>query len=138
MAISGIGTSLKLTIATVLTEVAIYLDSISPKVSADKLDGTVFQPGVANPKKDMIPGFSTESWSLKGKWSAAAHTAFRALNGQTAVPYQYGPDGTTAGKTKITGLCNISGYSGPDSSVAGITTFTVDMDVTTSVDGVFP
>jgi hypothetical protein len=138
MAISGVGTSLKLTIATVVTEVAVFLDSISPKVSPDKLDGTVFQPGVANPKKDMIAGFSTEVWSLKGKWSAAAHTAFRAINGVMAVPYTYGPDGTTAGKTKISGLCNMSGYSGPDSSVAGITTFTIDMDVTTSVDGVYP
>lgn len=138
MAISGVGTSLKLTIATVVTEVAIYLDSISPKNTPDKLDGTTFQPGVAAPKKTLIPGFSTESWSLKGKWSAAAHAAFRALNGVVDVPYVYGPDGTASGKTKISGLANLSGYSGADSSVAGITSFTIDMDVTTSVDGVFP
>jgi|SRR5678815_5767483 hypothetical protein len=138
MAISGVGTSFKLdNISNVLTQIATFLDSVQGSGDTDQLDGTTFQPGVAVPVKTIIPGFSTKGYSLSGKWSAAAETFFSAIEGQQGLDYEYGPDGTATGKTKISGLCSCYSYSGPQSSVDGITTFTVELSVSTRVVAVF-
>lgn len=141
MAISGVGASLKVDDGTTspitLTDVSTYLDSIQGSSNTDELDGTTFQPGVASPVKDIIPGFSTKGFSLGGKWTAAAETFFSGIEGLQGLHYEYGPDGTASGKTKITGLCSCLSYSGPQSSVSGITTFTVELRVSTRSVGTF-
>lgn len=137
MAISGVGTSFKLQNPTVLTQIAPFLDSIQGSSDTDQLDGTTFQPGVTAPAKTIVPGFSTKGYALAGKWSAASETFFVAIEGATNLDYEYGPDGTAAGKTKITGKCSCYSYSGPQSSVDGITTFSVDLSVQTRIVGVF-
>lgn len=137
MAISGVGTSFKLDNPTVLTEIATYLDSVQGSSDTDELDGTTFQPGVAAPAKNIIPGFSTKGYSLSGKWTAAAETLFSAIEGLQDLDYEYGPDGTATGKTKVAGKCSCFSYSGPQSSVDGITTFTVELRVSTRTVGVF-
>jgi hypothetical protein len=141
MAIKGIGTSFKVGNSgspSTLTDVSTYLDNIGGSSSGERLDGTTFQPGVAHPLKVEIPGFDTKGFALTGKWTAAAETFFSAIEGLSGLPYEYGPEGTTAGKAKITGFCNCISYSGPVSSVAGITTFNVELAVTTRVSGVYP
>lgn len=138
MAISGVGASFKLdSSVNVLTEIATFLDSIQGSGDTDQLDGTTFQPGVAVPIKNLIPGFSTKGFSLSGKWSAASEAFFSAVEGFQGLDYEYGPDGTTVGKTKISGTCACYSYSGPQSSVDGITTFTVELTVSSRVVGTF-
>ncbi len=133
MAIKGIGASFKLTddatSPLVLTDISTYLDKIDGSSSTDKLDGTTFQPNVQNPLKVEIPGQTTRSFALGGKWTAAAESFFAGVEGLQNLEYEYGPDGTTAGKKKIYGHCNCLSYSGPQSSVGGITTFTVELTV---------
>lgn len=132
MAISGVGASFKLDNASnVLTDISTYLDSIQGSSDTDELDGTTFQPGVPSPSKNIVPGFSTKGYSLTGKWSGPAETFFSAVEGLQGLDYEYGPEGTSAGKTKISGLCSVFSYSGPQSSVDGITPFTVELRVST-------
>jgi hypothetical protein len=133
MAVKGIGASFKLdsgTSPTTLTDVSTYLDNIQGTSNPERLDGTTFQPDVASPIKVEIRGFDTKGFSLTGKWTAASESFFSAVEGFEGLNYEYGPQGTTSGDTKITGLCNCLSYSGPQSSVAGITTFTVELAVT--------
>jgi hypothetical protein len=136
--IKGVGASFKLdnSVGT-LTDISVYLDGIDGSSDADELDATTFQPNVAAPVKDIISGPRTRAYSLSGKWIAAAETFFSAIEGLSNLDYEYGPDGTTTGKVKISGLCNCLSYSGPQSSVDGITTFTAEVRATTRVVGVY-
>lgn len=130
MAISGVGASFKLdSSVNVLTDISTYLDSIQGASDTDQLDGTTFQPGVSPAIKNLIPGFTTKSFSLSGKWTAASEAFFAAIEGFQGLDYEYGPDGTSTGKTKISGTCACYSYSGPQSSVDGITTFTCELTV---------
>ncbi len=138
MAISGNKTSFKLDNASnVLTDISTYLDGVDGSSDTEVLDGTTFQPAVAVPIKERVPGFSEKGFSLSGKWTAAAETFFAAVETLTGLDYEYGPEGTASGKVKISGLCNCSSYSGPQSSVGGITTFTVELLVTTRTVGTY-
>lgn len=142
MAISGNKVRFKLDNGTTspitLTDISTYLDQVQGSSNTDELDGTTFQPDVTTPVKDIIPGFSTKGYALQGKWTAAAETFFSAIEGLQGLNFEYGPDGSAAGKTKISGTCSCFSYSGPQSSVGGITTFTVELRVQTISRGVWP
>ena len=142
MAISGVKTRFKLDDGVgspvTLTDISTYLDSVQGSSSTDELDGTTFEPDVAVPVKDIVPGFATKGYSLGGKWTAAAETFFSGVEGLQDLNYEYGPDGSAAGKPKISGLCSCLSYSGPQSSVGGITTFTVELRVSTRTVDVWP
>lgn len=138
MAIPGTGASLKIHNASlVLTDVSTYLDGIDGSSNADELDGTTFQPNVTNPIKNIVPGMRVRGFSLSGKWTAAAETMFAGIEGMQNLNYEYGPEGTTTGKTKISGTLNCLSYTGPQSSVAGITTFAVELRVNTRTLGTY-
>lgn len=113
-----------------LTPVSTYLDKITPNGNTPQLDGTTFQPGVAVPLKVNISGFSEKGYTLNGKWTPASETFFAAIEGLQGLRFEYGPEGASTGDLKISGVCNCTNYSGPDSSVDGITTFTVELSVT--------
>jgi hypothetical protein len=133
-AISGAGTSFKLhNSSAVLTDISTLLDGVDGSSDADELDGTTFQPGVAAPIKNIIPGFRTRGYTLSGKWSSTAEDFFAAIEGFQNLSYEYGPEGTATGKKKISGTCNCLSYTGPQSSVDGITTFQVELRVNTRV-----
>jgi hypothetical protein len=138
MAITGIGTSFKLhNAAAVLTDISTYLDGVDGSSDTDQVDGTTFQPGVAVPIKNLIPGFTTKGFSLSGKWTSAAEVFFAAIEGKQNLSYEYGPAGTTAGLTKISGLCSCASWSGPQSQVDGITTFTCELLVSSRTVGTY-
>lgn len=120
-----------------LTDISAYLDTIDGSSDTEELDGTTFQPEVAVPIKNIVAGFSQKGFSLSGKWSAEAEAFFAAVETLSGLHYQYGPEGTAVGKTKITGLCNVLSYSGPQSSVGGITTFSVELRVSSREVGTF-
>lgn len=130
--ISGNKTSFKLdNYLGVLTDISTYLDGVDGSSSTDELDGTTFQPSVTVPLKEIVYGFSEKGLSLSIKWSAAAETFFSAIETLTGLHYEYGPEGTASGKTKIYGTCSAGSWSGPSSSVGAITTASMELKVTT-------
>jgi len=102
------------------------------------LDGTTFQPGVAAPIKTVIAGFRTRALSLSVKWTAPWEVFFTAIEGLEGQDYIYGPLGSTAGMSKISGLCNVLSWTGPVSTVDGIITGSLELRATSRVVGVFP
>ena len=139
MAVPGAGASLKIGSSTnVLTEVATWLESISNSGDADELDGTVFTPGAVVANKITIFGAVNRAMSLSGRWDPAAETFFNSISGLTGRNYEYGPEGTATGKTKISGTLNVGIWNGPgDQNVNGVIGFTLELRVNTRVVGTF-
>ena len=130
MAHAGIKTRFLLDNASgVHTDISTYLDNVSGASDTEFLDGTTFQPdAVGSAVKNEIPGFATKSLSLSGKWTETAEAFFSAIEGLQNLEYTYIPDEPNVNST-ITGTCSCGSYSGPQSSVDGIVTFTVELRV---------
>jgi hypothetical protein len=139
MAVPGAGASLKIGDATnVLTEVATWLESISNSGDADELDGTVFVPGATVATKITLFGAVNRSMSVSGRWDAAAETFFNSISGLQNRNYEYGPEGTATGKTKISGTLNVGIWNGPgDQNVNGVIGFTLELRVNSRTVGTF-
>jgi hypothetical protein len=141
MPVKGVGASLKITSGNTspmtLTDVSAYLNKVNGSSNADQLDGTVFQPNVQNPVKTKVPGTTERGFSLGGVWSRAAELFFSGIEGEQGLEYEYGPEGTTAGKTKIYGHCSCLSYSGPQSEVGTITQFSSEIAVTSRNVGTY-
>lgn len=138
MAIAGIRAFLQLDSgAGVPTDVSHFLDGITPSSDTDELDGTTFQPGVAAPTKEIIAGFRTRALSLSCKWTPEAEVFFTGIEGKAGLAYAYGPLGSDAGMTGISGVCNCLSWTGPVSTVDGITTATAELRCSTRELGVF-
>lgn len=124
--------------AGVLTDISTYLDNVQGSSDTEFLDGTTFQPDVVGSAiKVELAGFATKGLSLSGKWTEAAEVFFSAIEGMQGLDYRYTPDDPNV-TTPITGKCSCGSYSGPQSSVDGIITFTVELRVQTRVLGGSP
>lgn len=131
MAHRGIKTRFKIDNSLgVLTDVSTYLDSVQGSSDTEFLDGTNFQPDVASPLKDEIPGFAAKGYSLTGKWTEAAHNHWIAIEGLQNLEYEYRPDDENV-DINIRGTCSCGSYSGPQASVDGIITYSVELRVQT-------
>jgi hypothetical protein len=130
MAHVGVKTRFKLDNASgTLTDISTYLDSVQGSSDTEFLDGTTFQPdAVGSALRNEIPGFATKGLSLSGKWTEAAETFFSAIEGRQNLEYEYKPDDPNV-NSSITGTCSCGSYSGPQSSVDGIVTFTAELRV---------
>ncbi len=95
------------------------------------IDGTVFSPGSASVVKVTLYGATDRGHTLSGRWSPAAETFFAAVDGLTELAYEYSPEGTAVGKTRICGSCNVGAWSGPQQSVDGVIGFTIGLKVNT-------
>lgn len=113
-----------------LTDVSTYLDSVQGSGDTEFLDGTNFQPDVTVPLKNEIPGFAAKGFSLTGKWSQDAHLFWSAIEGLQNLEYEYRPDDENV-DINIRGTCACGSYSGPQSSVDGIITYSVELRVQT-------
>lgn len=120
-----------------LVDISTWLKDIAGSSSMSEYDATCFQPGVAVPLKTTVPGFADKGYTLSGIWTAAVESHFADLEGVQGVEYEYGPEGTGSGATKITGLCNCMSYSGPKAPVDGLVTFDVTLKVTSRTVGAF-
>ncbi len=129
-ALPGAGASFKVddSVGT-LTEIATYLTDISGDTSTEEFDGTTFSPGAAAPVKYIVFGATERSMSISGMWVPAAETFFTSIDGLQDLEYEYGPEGTASGKTKIYGTLNAGGWSGPQQTVNGLITFTMTFKV---------
>lgn len=111
------------------TDISTYLDGVQGSSDTEFLDGTTFQPdAVGSAVKNEIPGFATKGYSLSGKWTEAAEAFFSSIEGEQNLAYTYIPDEPNVHST-ITGTCSCGSYSGPQSSVDGIVTFTAELRV---------
>lgn len=123
------------------TAVSEWFDSISGSNNTEELDGTTFQPDVAIPQKDILYGFNDKRLACSGKWIPAVEMFFNGpsdpMDGATDREYVYGPQGHETGQIRIQGDCNVGKYSGPISSVSGITTFTVELALKTQAVDTF-
>ena len=130
MAHAGVKTRFRLDNASgTLTDISTYLDSIQGSSDTEFLDGTTFQPDVVGSAiRNEIPGFATKGLSLSGKWTEAAEAFFSAIEGMQGLEYEYKPDDPSV-TGSISGTCSCGSYSGPQSSVDGIITFTVELRV---------
>lgn len=117
-----------------LTDISTYLDSIQGSGDTEFLDGTNFQPDATPPIRDDIPGFASKGLSLTGKWTAASEAFFTGVEGMQNLRYEYRPDDVNV-DIAITGLCSCGSYSGPQASVDGIITYSVELRVKTRVLG---
>lgn len=138
MASKGIGARFKIdSSVNVLTDVSSYLRSVSGSSDVERLDATTFQPDVAAPVKTEVAGFRTRSLTLEAVYSAAAFSFFAAIEGLEGLDYELGPDGSTTGDQKISGLCNCLSVSPPSPAVDNIQTFTIELNVTTQDIGTY-
>ena len=130
MAHAGVKTRFRLDNSSgTLTDISTYLDSIQGSSDTEFLDGTTFQPDVVGSAiRNEIPGFATKGLSLSGKWTEAAEAFFSAIEGMQGLEYEYKPDDPSV-TGSISGTCSCGSYSGPQSSVDGIITFTVELRV---------
>ena len=115
------------------TNISTYCDSVNASNNQEELDGTTFQPDVANPQKNILYGFNDKRYQVGGKWTAASEAALQSLDGLTDIEYVYGPEGHETGQVRIHGQCNVGKYSGPISTVNGVTTFTFEIAKTTEI-----
>jgi len=121
----------------VKTDISNFLDGVTPSSDTDELDGTTFQPGVAQPIKEIIAGFSTRGMSLSVKWTPAAEAFFSGIEGKTGLNYSYGPLGNETGMTGITGLCNCLSWTGPITTVDGVVTGTAELRASSRIVGTY-
>jgi hypothetical protein len=134
----GAGASLKVdSSVNVLTEIATWLNDISSDASTDELDATTFTPGATAPVKSIIFGATERTMTIAGRWVPAAETFFSAIDGLQNLDYEYGPEGTATGKTKISGTLNAGSWSGPQQSVDGVIGFTMTFKVNSRTVGTF-
>lgn len=131
MAHAGIKTRFELDNSSgTLTDISTYLDSVQGSSDTEFLDGTTFQPDAVTAIKNEIPGFASKGLSLAGKWTEAAEAFFSAIEGKQNLEYRYKPDDPNI-TGSITGTASCGSYSGPQSSVDGIVTFTCELRVQT-------
>lgn len=134
MAVKGVGASFKIedgASPSTMTDVSSYCNKIAASSSLTKLDATTFQPNVAAPLKTNIAGPRERTITLTALHTKAAYAFFSALEGVEGVNFEYGPEGTATGQTKITGVCNVNSVPLPAAGVSDLETFDVEIDVTT-------
>ncbi len=118
--------------ATVV-DISDFLTSVEPSEDTDELDATTFR----RTSKNMKAGFSTISYTLNGYHSPESHAFFAPLRKMEGVAFEYGPEGDDAGATKISGTCTVFSYADPSASVDGISTFSVELRITTRTETTF-
>lgn len=84
-----------------------YTDEVTLPRDVDMAEVTAFGDTV----KKYIPGLPDSQISLGGHWDSTLDAQLAALVGfDTAVNWQYGPEGNAAGRVRYAGTCFLSGY----------------------------
>lgn len=132
MAHAGVKTRFKLdNAAGTLTDISTWLTSVQGSSDTEFQDATTFQPDASGTAiKNEIPGFSSKGLSLSGMWTETVEAFFSAIEGLQNLEYEYKPDDPNM-NSSITGTCSCGSYSGPQSDVNGLVTFTAELRVQT-------
>ena len=127
----GKGTVLKLdNSGGTLTDLSAYLNNVDFSRDVDTPESTVF----GNDDRTYIAGLRNATISISGFWESAALDALvgTILGQATALEFEYGPGGSTAGDIKYSGSCYCTNYS-ISNPVDGIVSFTADFQITGAV-----
>ena len=125
--------------AGVLQTLTSFLDNV--EISGDTDMGETTTAGAED--KTFVSGQTGRTLSISGKWDDTASTGPDAvLNGlqglETTSTFEYGPNGSSAGKVKKSGECFLSSFV-VTSPVSGVNVFTADFQITGAVtNGVWP
>jgi hypothetical protein len=114
-----------------LKDISRWLTNVAMSSDVDALDATTFQPGVAAPAKEMLPGFRTRAITLSINWNKDAEEFFASIEGLTDLAYAYGPTGHALDMVAITGEMNVMKYEGPSTAVNGIITASAELQANT-------
>lgn len=97
--------------AGTLVDLSTYVDSVDGLPgSVDMQDVTTF--GATG--KRVYPGLKDGQIRVTGVYETAVHTHFSGIFGLAATQtFEFGPEGGTAGKPKITGECRVAEYTAP-------------------------
>lgn len=110
-----------------------YIDSVDFSNTVDTGETTTAGSEV----KTYVSGQSDATLSISGKWDGTVTTGPDAiLSGliglETTSSFEYGPEGSAAGKQKKLGECFLTTYKVSE-PIGGVCTFTADFQVTGAV-----
>ena len=114
-----------------LTDISVYLDDVSLPRSIETAETTTF--GVSGGSKTYVTGLNDATISLSGKYDATVDALLAGVLGQdAALNWNYGPEGSTTGRIKFTGLAILTKYD-VKSPVGGVVTFSADLQCTGAI-----
>jgi hypothetical protein len=120
-----------------LTDISRSVKTVNFSRDAELLDATTFQAPSGD--KEFIVGFKDNKFSIEGNADDVVATHLNGIAGQEAtVSFQYGPEGSAAGKRRYTGECVMVSYN-ESTPATGLNTFTANFQITGQVTvGVYP
>jgi len=116
-----------------------YLDSVDLNNSVDVSETTT----MGAEAKTYLSAQSDATLSISGKFDGTAvsgpHVVLSGLIGlETTSSFEYGPEGSTAGKQKLLGECFLTAYT-VSAPVGDVVSFSADLQVTGAITvGVWP
>jgi predicted secreted protein len=114
-----------------LTDISAYCDSVQLPRSISTAETTTF--GAAGGAKTYVTGLNDSTISISGKWDSTLDGVLAGVSGSdTTLNFNYGPEGSTTGRVKFTGLCILTKYS-VDSPVGDVVKFSADFQVTGAI-----
>lgn len=117
--------------SAVLTDISAYCDDVKLPRSIETAETTTF--GVTGGSKTYITGLNDSTISISGKWDATLDAVLAPVVGfDTLLNWNYGPEGSTAGRVKFTGLCILTKYE-IDAPVGDVVKFSADFQVSGAV-----
>jgi hypothetical protein len=117
-----------------VTDITSYVDEVGFPQTTEVGETTTF----GKTAKTYIVGLTDSTVSVSGKWDATldAHiagvVAAQAAGTLTTATFEYGPEGTTAGRVKYTGEAIVTSFE-VSSPVGDVVTFSMELQVSDSV-----
>ena len=114
-----------------LTDISAYLTDVSMPRSIETAETTTF--GVTGGSKTYVLGLNDATVSISGRFDSTVDAHLAGILGQEAsVSFEYGPEGTTAGRVKYTGEAYMTKYD-TSAPVGDVVSFSADFQVTGAV-----
>lgn len=112
-----------------LVDYSAFLEDVSMPRSIETAETSTF----GSSAKSYITGLTDATISVSGKFDAAADATLVAVIGQSdTLSFEYGPEGSVAGKIKYTGECIMTSYD-IGATVGDAVTASVELQVSGAV-----
>jgi hypothetical protein len=105
--------------------ISVYFDNVDYAAESDELNGDTFT------RRYRLAGDPARTLTLTGKWSPAADEFIRAIEGETDIPYEWGPEGLVTDGKLFSGACNVGYLQGPNGGVDDFEAFTLELKIVT-------
>lgn len=111
-----------------LQDISAYCDDLSLPRSIDTGETTTF--GVSGGSKTYVVGLNDATIKVGGKWDSALDAIIAPTVGfDTPLNFNYGPEGSTTGRVKLTGTCILTSYE-VSAPVGDVVTFSAEYQIT--------